>query len=296
MMWIGLMFCALAGVLSSVNAFLYSKVAGRGIDLLTFGMVLNAFATCLSLFLCNWPVLLEHGISENGGTLSLFIACGVFNQAGMLSLLYAMRHGHKAASWSMAQSAMVIPVIAGIAIWRNPVSIANGFGVLAILLGVFAFGRRFSTGASHTRTEGKWLILTLSAFISLGLAQTLLSAPSYWEGWSDTGRLRVPVLLFSSTVTLMVVCLVTGRRVTRQCLLWGIGSAFSVFGVLFFLVCALDAMGAVQKAAFVYPSCIGISITVFAVYSAVCLREPFPKIAIAGVASIVVGLGLLTMG
>jgi len=178
------------GLLWAVSGAFFSHVARRGMKPCAFGLAMASSVSVLGwALLCNWGALRRGDISRAPELVLILSVAGMLNWAGMLLMMAAMRRGHQAGSWTVAQSAMVIPFLAGALLWHDSLMAVHGAGALLILAAIPLFGQQ----KSHVEADaagGRWFPMALLAFGVLGLSQTLCRVPSHWPGWVDTGRLH----------------------------------------------------------------------------------------------------------
>lgn len=136
----GLCWAAIGGV--------FSRVARAGYQILRFQLLGMAGVTLLS-----WAVWLVtyylaarthpvNLITHLPALIWLMALAGAENALAMNLLMLTMRRGHQAASYSIGQSAMLLPFLAGVLIWRDPLHPLNILGVGMCVAGIVLFGNR----------------------------------------------------------------------------------------------------------------------------------------------------------
>ena len=122
-------------------------------------------------------------------------------------------------------------------------------------------------------------------------------APSHWPGWTDTAKLRVPLISLISFLFWLVPILWQKRRIdVRAMLPLSLGYAACVLAGQWLLYLALDRLAALGLSATVYPLAIGTCIAGFYLYSLVVLRERATLASSLGVLTACFGIILITLG
>ena len=281
------------GIAWTMVAISQSMLAGRKGAISAFYALGTLFAAPLAWLVCFRPG--ERAVTApRAGDLALVLcAACVFNCAGQACLVAGMQLGHRAATLSIAQSAMALSFCSSMVFWHERPSVAGLTGLLAVLAGIIAMGRtRHESGG---RIDRKWLLLSISSFMLIAAGQIITIWPSYWSGWNDTARLRTPLTLTISCAIYLGAMLVLRERPSRSHLLpaalWA-GSAVVAFFMLFLV---LDRLAASGCAGCVFPVAIGLSILGFVGYSRSRLHEAFPWPVRVGLCSILTGIALIAL-
>jgi drug/metabolite transporter (DMT)-like permease len=293
---LGVLLIVITGLIWAVIGAFFSHVARHHLRMLAFSMAMTLCVALLSwATICNWPVVLHGGVQRGAHFIPLIALGGILNWCGMLLIMAAMRRGHQAGSWSVSQSAMVMPFLAGIIFWAERPSLPNVAGAAMILLAVALFGLRPAPPGGETRAR-PWFHIALMAFCIIGISQTLFTAPSHWPGWEDTGRLRVPVLATAALCFLVVVCAIRrewpGRRewrVAALCCLVGYTGNW-----IFFI--GMDMMAKRKLVALVYPLAVGVCMTGFVLYTRLWMKERLGRLGVAALVLDIAGVLLLGLG
>ncbi|HNT35641.1 MAG TPA: hypothetical protein PKH07_11650 [bacterium] len=285
---------ALTGLLWAGVGGFYSRVARKGHRVLLFSLIVSLFVSCFSWAACDWDALLAGAVPKAPIFVPIMLMTGIASQAGMILMMHSMRLGRQAAAWTISQSAMVVPFLAGVLIWQERMSAGNLLGVVILLVSIVLFGQR-------VHEEGKppakqtWFVLALLAFAVSGLGATLSTAPSHWHGWQDTARLRVPLL---NTAALLAFGTFGVREAMKKMpskdeWLTAILCALTVFAGQNTFYAGMDRMALVQKVSLTYPLSISLCIMAFAVYTRLHLGEKLGRLGAMGLTLGVIGILLL---
>ena len=197
-------------------------------------------------------------------------------------------------TWTISQSAMMVPFLVSIILWKERVGIHQWVG-LFVLVSAMWFLAAQHAGASPGKPAniGAWAATTTLCFLLCGISQILVLIPSHWRGWQDNAALRVPLVNASAAVAFGVLSIVLRKPLTKKCLKLGVplGVCYVLGGRSLFA--AADALTASGFSALTYPIAIGGSVLGFAGYSRFFLREPFSKWQWAGIFLGVGGIALL---
>lgn len=272
----------------------YSRVARKGHRVLLFSLIVAFFVSCLSWATCNWEALLAGSVPKARLFVPIMLMTGVASQAGMILMMHSMRLGRQAAAWTISQSAMVVPFLAGVLIWQEKINTGNLLGVVILLISIVLFGRR-------VQEEGKppenrmWFVLALLAFAVSGLGATLSTTPSHWHGWVDTARLRVPLLNTAALLAFGVFGIREAQKAMPSKDEWitAVLCALTVFAGQYAFYAGMDRMALIQKVSLTYPLSISLCIMVFAVYTTLHLGEKLGRLGAMGLALGVLGILLL---
>ena len=287
----------IVGVLWAVVGVIFSRVARSRQDFAGF-MAFSSLVTaaCAWLFLPDHAVLLKEGWTFGVRASLVMLLAGLCSAAGFVAMNRGMRAGHHGATWTIGQSALVIPFLVGVLLFSDRVYVRNAIGVGAILTAIAVFGGKDETrtGAGNEASRW-WLGLALLSLLCLGSNQTLTTLPSRWSGWEDTARLRVPMLCLGSALGYNILRGTWWR--SWRTLAWRQAMLLSAVGVSsqVLLISAMDSFAASDRAALVYPVAVGTCITVFALYSVFVLREKATVKNILGMVLGCAGIILVSM-
>lgn len=300
-MAVGLIYTLLAGVVwVAVGAF-FSVAAKRKIEFEVFMF----FSSGLSALFA-WIFVPNYGLLFDGGEsrllpLVFWMACvALLSSTGFLALRGAMVPGRHGLAWTMGQAAMLLPFAAGIVLWREQ---SNGFraaGMLLLALSLPLCAAARNAGGDEVGRRaggGGWVAKALLAFVLIGLSQVSSMVPSHWHGWTDSSRLRVPLIFLVSFLFWLLMAACRGKKLDSAAILpLAAGYTVSVLAGQWLLYRALDRMASLGLSAVVYPVAVGTCISGFYLYSLVLLRENADVRSTLGVLAAVGGIVLIAFG
>lgn len=291
---LGLIYTVITGLLWMTLGVIFSKVADKGEDVISFTTVSAFFSVLFSLFFINWGTVFNTPTPRMGTLTGIMLAVGTLNMLGAYVLIIAMKKGHKGITWVIGQSAMMIPFLASVVIWGNAVA---GSGILGIILIVTMIGimGAFQKNDNKQKYNHVWLLLSLSVFVMYGVQQTISTIPSRWYGWEDVNNLRVPLNMLGGFLCQEIMFVWGKKRVTKSSLLYGaVAAAFILLGSHFVFL-SLDTLSDSALLPFVYPLAIGLSIGGMSVYSYVFLKEKLRPMQITGLLLGLAGIILISI-
>lgn len=211
------------------------------------------------------------------------VAAGSINFAMLECMAAAMQRGPNGLIWSLIQSALVIPFLAGVIFFDSELNCIRGAGVLLIVLSIIILGAQKK---NDSQGKGHWRLLTFIAFILAGLTITLTNAPSYFRQ-ADTVTSVQRALAFATGTflasTLRNLCTTGAKNILREFSKHIRSRRFITFiltlqgfGVISAYFLSYPAMNALAKAgtgAIAYPLMITSCIIGFNLYSMFILRE-----------------------
>ncbi len=294
----GLTLIIVTGLLWGAVGIVHSRVARGRLSFTGYGAMSSAVAAGVAAaFYVRWTPLLDGTATRTGPLVAVMCAAMGLNVGGFLLVQRAMRRGHQAGTWTVAQSAMVFPFLAGVVVWGDLLSPARVAGFVAILVGVAAIGRGRAAvlDGRPAGQGGRWFGPALLAFGLLGGQQVLTHVPSRWAGWTDAANLRATIMFVAGAGA--YGALTVWRRDwpgRREALLAVVGAtlALSGQGCLF---AGMDRLSAVGLGAVVYPTAIGVCILTFALYSHLVLREPASGYHWLGLACCIGGIAVIAL-
>ncbi|MBD3421050.1 MAG: hypothetical protein GF398_13100 [Chitinivibrionales bacterium] len=285
MLLLGTAFALFTGLLWGSVGVVFSKGAGKKYDYVGF-MVTSQLINVIF----GWILIPRYDILLSGKAPQLFqmsaalFLSGIFGAVGMMFMNKGMRMGHHASTWTIGQSALAIPFLAGVVAWRDSVHLWNVLGVAAILAGIALLGKSKEgrTTIATGKKETPWFFIALAALLILGIQQTLTTIPSRWPGWTDAARLRVPLAAAGSLSGYVFFSLLLRRYPDKNTIKYGaVLACVSLPGQLTFFK-SLDYFAQASKAAIAYPVAVGTCIISFALYSALVIKEPLNRARVAG--------------
>lgn len=294
----GLTLVIVAGLLWGCVGILHSRVAGGRLSFTGYGAMSTAVAAVVGATLyVRWTPLLAGAATRTGTLVAVMAASMLLNVSGFLLVQRALRRGHQAGTWTVAQSAMIFPFLAGVALWGDSLSPARVAGFVAILAGIAAIGRgRAVVAGSHPASHGgRWFGLALLAFGLLGGQQVLTHVPSHWADWSDVANLRPTIMFVTGALAYGTLTVWTrawpGRR---EALLAALGAVIALTSQAC-LFAGMDRLSGAGLGAIVYPAAIGVCILTFALYSLLVLREPTSRYHWLGLACCIAGIAVIAL-
>lgn len=302
-MAVGIACVLAAGLCWAAIGVFFSRLAARGTGFAPQMFTCQlAMATAGWVLLPDWPAILAGQTARSGQLAAMLLTGGVAVSIGIMAMQLAMRTGHHAASWTMSQSAMVIPFLVSVLLLGDPFVPAKALGVAMVLGEVACFGlarkdrKKPDRSSRAVRLPVPWILMALLSLAMLGIQQTMVLVPSYWPGWSDTGRLRVPLLLTGPLIGYAALLAIRRVRPRRGNLLPAL--LYASIGVpsqvLFFT--GLDRLGRFDLAGLAFPLAIGACILSFALYSMTILREHISLLHAGGIALGLAGMSLIVLG
>jgi len=284
----------LTGVVWGGVGIVLGLVARRQWNALAFMSVATTLAAAGSwVFLAHWPSLLARQVPRALPLVLLLTAAGIIGAGGMLCLQKALTAG--VAGWTVGQSAMVIPFLVGILFLGEHPRLAGMLGLLAILGSLVAFSRSGKTPGSGPASDHGWFRYALLALLLLGIQQSLCLIPSAWEGWSDTARLRIPLLLTSGALALIAVSAKRHLRPERGIRLLATIYAALVIGGQVLLFAAMDRLRAEDRLALAFPIAIGVSMVAMALWDRLAWKNRPDRPAWVGILLGLLGVVLLAL-
>jgi drug/metabolite transporter (DMT)-like permease len=279
------------GVVWGAVGAVQQRAVRSGLDIVQFMLVGAAGVALGSWILCaDWQVILAGGGCARLGQLSLAMGlAGVANALGFLLMCQAMRRGSPTVVWSLTQSAMVLPFLAGILGWGDPCPPSAALGIALLLGGIVMLGRRGGDAAGGR--DGVWLALVLASIVLVGGGQILAGLPSRWPGWQDAAGLRIPLQASANLLFLLAwTAWQGGRWPTGGAWRLGLAWAAVVLGGMVLLFIGLDACAGVGMLAAAYPIAVGTCIVAFTLWNVLHRVEPASRRLAAGTALLIAGI------
>lgn len=285
----------LVGLLWAVVGIIFSRVARRNDNYIGFMVVSSSIKAVVAWIVFPRHRVLMDAISqpELFSSLLLLLA-GLSYSVGITLMNKGMKRGHHGATWTLGQSALVIPFGMGVLLWSDQIRIWNIAGLIIILAAIFLFGRASGKDTPTQVSSNHWLIIVLLAMLFLGVQQTLTTVPSRWPDWQDSARLRIPMMWTGIMIGFILLNLRQRQRLVLTAwreilLLCAIGLLTS--GMLFH---AIDVFAKSSRAALVYPAAVGTCTTAFSLYSVLILREKTTVYHLSGMIAGIVGVLLVS--
>ena len=219
-----------------------------------------------------------------------FIAAAV-NYCMLQVMSYAMQRGPNGVIWSVIQSGLVFPFLAGVIFFDNKLTLWRGAGLALVLLALLCLGK----GKENKEKAKGWKLPALAAFLMTGLVLTLNSLPSYYPQarlLSSMGRTCCASLGVLSAAVLFCYPKYRTRKwgeillELKRPVMWKYIctlQAFSLICAYLLLYPGLDAMAKAGAGCVSYPLIVGACIVGFNLYSLFILKEKWSLLQIAGV-------------
>lgn len=291
----GIILCILTGIIWAMLGANSSRMAKSGCDPIAFSAVSTSFSMLWAwLFVADWGKLLHQSIPRFNDLLIIMPLSAVAGTAYSIFMLYAMKKGHTGISWTISQSAMVVPFLLSIAIWNDKVSYAGMAGVAMVLLTFLLLGSNKGVKTTQ-KTEFIWYPLIALTFISISLQQLITMIPSHWAGWTDVANLRIPIAGTTSFIIQISLMLIMKKRANKKILLNAlIQSILGIISSKIFYT-AMDLISPTGYLPIVYPLAVSICIIGVTLYSMFIIKEHFGKREVIGVVSGLAGIILISI-
>jgi multidrug transporter EmrE-like cation transporter len=168
-------------------------------------------------------------------------------------------------------------------------------GLLAILGSLVAFSRNRRAPDGGPAAGQGWFRQALLALFLLGIQQSLCMIPSSWAGWTDTARLRIPLVLISGAVALLAGS--AKRRLCPERGIWLLATLYAalVVGGQVLLFAAMDQLGTEDRLALAYPIAIGVSMVAVALWDRLAWKNRQDRSAWVGILLGLLGVVLLAI-
>lgn len=293
----GIALVFLTGLSWSAVGVVYSHVARRRLDLFAVKGVQTVLGAVFAwIFIADWPVLLDGPPPRLGALAGVMVCSGALSGIAVIVMQKAMRAGHHGVVWTMGQSAMVFPFIYGVAAFGEEAPLRRCAGVAFVLASLVLFGlKRRSVAPAKGEASGLWFPLAMLTFLLLGAHQSLATTPAHWKGWEDAARMRVP--LSTLGVALVYVVPTVSRRAwpDRKSLVFGLILLAIAVPTQVVFYKGMDALRPHRMVSLAFPLAVGTCIVVFALYSALVLRERVTGASVAGILMGTAGLALISL-
>ncbi|MBO5723873.1 MAG: DMT family transporter [Lentisphaeria bacterium] len=300
----GILLVVLAGCIWSFCGIANSYCARFNLNITTY-LFSNTACSCLLAGI----FVVQYGNLHQAPVLPLcvlLIPAGVFNTGGAVLLQYALKRGHHGIVFLICQSAMIVPLLSGVIFFGEKLSLMQGIGCCSIFCGMFCCAvpklsvkKADSASAGNGSAEGKksgflhaflWLILAICSFSSYGIAQTLMTVPS-WIGVKDPAQMRTMLLYFGSTLLMTCFGLTSGTKLqfNKKLILLGIICSILSLSSTTILFRALDFLSVHRLSSLGFPLAVATSLVGFTLYSLLIMKEKCYKMTMLGLFLIITG-------
>jgi multidrug transporter EmrE-like cation transporter len=308
-MFLGILAAAGAGLLWVVMGTVISRTARRKIDLLTLMAAYGAVSLVGAwVFMVDYHEL-ARGVPDRLGWLAvIMIGAGVLDSAAVVLMQRAMCTGHHGVVWTMSKSGFVLPFLTSMLFFGERSTTFKLASLLAILASVVCFGivsasnepilppAAAAPAAGPARSARSWYLLAMGSLLITGLVQSIATVPSQWQGWADSCHLRVPIYYIGVAGGYGVISLLLRHRPTLKVLPWALLVSVTTLVSLALIFYSLDTLKKVDMTSMAYPIGMGVSITAFALYSLLVLREPVRPLYVIALLLGVAGVALGALG
>ncbi|MEI6073007.1 MAG: hypothetical protein WCS31_14535 [Verrucomicrobiae bacterium] len=298
----GILIAIGTGLSWTIVGIVMTRISRHGLNAKQYFGLNSLFSLIFSLLsISSYKEFAEAGgWHANTSLCLLMVAAGAFNVAGLLALQRAMKLSHKGIAWSIGQSAIVLPFLAGILIFGQKGTYSQYAGGLLILGGMSipSLLRKQAAPGSGANHKCLWLFLALAAFFLLGVSQTLTSTPSYWKGWLDHGNMRPALLYAGGFVASIALCL--SERVNlfawdKRTWLYAAGMAGLNMISIKLTFFSLDRLSASGVGSIGYPLLVGSCIAGFSLYSLLIIKEVSHPLNWVALAMTLAGIAAMTI-
>jgi len=301
-MFNAMVLLTVTGIVWALIGVVYSGVVSKKINILNLSLLYTPILIFVNFFFfADLDKIFSAGFTPPAlDFFGLIVVGGAINIVGMLLMQFGMKYGNNGFVFAIGQSALVLPFVIILAMYRETPDIAKVIGTVCVLIGVALIGFQSGSEQKSDLKEGGntpqnkknylWLVFALLAFFTIGISQAMFSSTGYIE---DAYSLR-PAFLALGAFLGSVLCKAyfpdEKFSVTKPMLL------FSFFLILVGMAsaklsfAAIDAMGELKLASMTYPIATGICIVTFALYSIFVLKEKTHRMGLAGLAAIVLGV------
>jgi drug/metabolite transporter (DMT)-like permease len=290
---VGLALALLTGCVWASVACGYSAAARRKLTITPFVAIAASTGSVLSaLVTIHWSALPVW--REAIPVAAVISLSGLIGQSCMVFYGAAMTAApeHSAATWTIVQTAMIIPFLTSTMSGREHASWLNWLALPVILIAFRGLTPEDNNNGKSASMRRTWLALLFTAFMLSGVSQALAQEISL-RRWHDILNLRPTLSLGVGGLFLWIVSFLRRERPTVQHWLVGglTGTLVCIGNVILFR--ALDACAVTGRTYLVFPMCVGSSILAFALYQLVRAREPFHGKKVMGLAFGLAGIVLL---
>lgn len=157
-------------------------------DCLIFNLILSISSLLTILINSGFQLTVSKELLFFGILLGLFSALSYYYMA------QALITGSMSYTVFIASTAMLVPIIAGTFVWKDPISLVQILGILTLLFS-FYLGINFS---KKEKISGKWIIACIIMFISSGMIGVLQKLQQLSPVKEETDSFLVLGFIFAS--------------------------------------------------------------------------------------------------
>ncbi len=297
-MFAGIALSVLAGGIWTLTGVVNSCCARFKLDLVTYLLANTLFSLLLTSLLFIHP---DGFLSRNTVLLAgILIPAGVLNTSGALALQKGLQKGHHGIVFLIAQSALVLPFLTGVLFFGEKPGALRWLGAGFILSGmIFCAVPKIREEKNGVSTEKGWLFYAVASFLLFGIAQSLMTVPSFWKGFTDGAGVRTPLIYAGSSLLMVTAALYPPVRKTlvfnRTLILCGIIVSILNTASMGIIFSALDLLSKGGIGAIGFPLAISASLVGFTLYSLFVMKEKCYAFTILGLFVILAGGILISL-
>ncbi len=294
----GIGLAVFAGGIWTLTGVVNSCCARFKLDLVTYLLANTLFSLLLTSLLFIHPNGL---LSRNTALLAgVLIPAGVLNTSGALALQKGLQKGHHGIVFLIAQSALVLPFLTGVVFFGENPGALRWLGAFSILAGmIFCAIPKIMAEKDGEKSEKGWLFYAVAAFFLFGIAQSMMTVPSYWKGFVDAAGVRTSLIYAGSSFLMVTTALWPPVRKTlvfnKPLILCGIVVAVLNTASMGIIFAALDLLSKGGIGAVGFPLAISASLVGFTLYSLFVMREKCYAFTILGLFMILTGGILISL-
>ena len=287
-MWLGFAAAFLTGLTWTLSGVTLSRCARGRFDMVAYGLAQTLFTVALTLLFYLRPG--EFAWRSFSILLAFVTTGGLLNSFAQSLVRHAMTLGNHGPVWAISQAALVIPFLAGVALFGQSAGIGQWAGTALIACGILI------PVLGELRAPGSWLVPTLATFLLLGAVHTLFLVPSQLPGFRDAAGLRPALSAFGG---FLGWCVPAARREkidwNRRTLLLSFAMALLSLVSLKIFFLSLDLLSGVGCGATAVPLILGANILGFACYSRLVLKERPTAPQRWGMAAVLAGVSAIAL-
>jgi drug/metabolite transporter (DMT)-like permease len=294
----GILLIIVTGLLWAAMGVAFSYIAKKSMD---FTAVMG-LSTLVALVMAwnlvpDYQVLLSQGYERLPGLATVLVLSGFLSSLGLIAMQKGMQTGHNGIVWTIGQSALIAPYLAGVLIFQEPVTDLRMTGMSLVLFSLVILGITQSRDrpADQLKNRRQGYLFGLLAFAVLAIHQIMATLPSHWHNWTDDARLRVPLLTTGVFLAYPGFCIIKNRYPRRNELLMSLGTALIGFPASIALFKSMDYLEPVQMVSLVFPLSVGTCIFSFLLFSFFILKEKTSYLSLAGLICGLSGMILTTL-
>ena len=305
----GLLYGILSGLILMGIGIITSAAAKRKLSM----VLIQGIGALLLIGL--FPLISGNGMvfsGENAAAINLLmLLAGVGNFVTFLLIQQAMKTGHNGIIWSLANSALIFPFLAGILFFHVPPEAPRFAGAALIVGGIVLAGAAQKTDPEKTQNPGnrKWFFWALASLFSAGITQTAANIPSYLSGIERFSNLQKGLVMQIGIAVVAGLYLLFARgrlpvsksetekrSWLRQTLLLAVAlAAVNGLTLCVFMYRSFDLLARAGIGSVAYPVVLGTCIAGFFLYSLVVLREKASIPAVLSFFLTVAGIAVIAL-